>query len=146
MSISLSVSAQKSADNFIRNNLTFAQQLGRDYGIPPSIIMGIAMHESANGTSQNARDLNNFFGIKGSNNLTSRKSSYKGFENVKHCFESFCQMITRKSFYPILKGTGNYLKWLDALKKANYAEAFDWKSKVAATIENKNLNNYDFAF
>ena len=39
-------------------------------GIPASIILGIAMHESGNGNSKIAQNLNNQFGMKGAGGST----------------------------------------------------------------------------
>ena len=144
MSLGLGSLAQTNATKFVSKHNEEAQQLSNEFGIPAAIILGVAMHESANGTSRNAKELNNYFGIKGSNKLTHRRSSYKAFENAKHSFESFCSMLSRKNFYRDLKGNMNPARWIKAMADANYAEAKEeWKRKIASIIKSENLSLYD---
>lgn len=111
------------------------------YGIPSSVMLGVAYHESGAGKSVAAKYLNNHFGIKGSNNLmkTHRiKSSYKGYESVTHSFEAFCLLMTKRSFYTNLKGNTDYKKWVNAISNTNYASGSKtWGPKVISII-NKN--------
>ena len=144
LGLSFSANAQNAATKFIQKHNKAAQELSNQFGIPAAIILSVAMHESANGTSRNAKELNNFFGVKGSNNLTHRKSMYKAFDDAKHSFESFCGMLARKNFYSGLKGNMNPAKWIKAMADANYAEAKnEWKTKVSSIIKSQNLTLYD---
>jgi uncharacterized FlgJ-related protein len=52
-------------------------------GIPASIILGIAMHESANGNSAIAKNLNNQFGMKGG----STSVYYKNKKKVRSAYK-----------------------------------------------------------
>lgn len=137
-------SAQKSTDRFIEKYLPLAQDLKQEWGIPISIILGVSIIESGSGTSLNAKQLNNFFGVKGKNSLKKRKSSYKQFASPKDSFEQFCSMISRKKFYPKLKGTNNYTTWLHLMNASGYASAKGkWIKDISTVIRKFNLSLYD---
>ncbi|UZJ65214.1 glucosaminidase domain-containing protein [Sphingobacterium sp. KU25419] len=58
------VSAQ-SNQFYIDKYSPVAQEMMQEHGVPASVILAIAMHESAHGNSKIAKNLNNHFGIKG---------------------------------------------------------------------------------
>lgn len=111
------------------------------YGIPSSVMLGVAYYESGAGKSVAAKYLNNHFGIKGSNNLMNThriKSSYKQYCSIDKSFEAFCLIIRSKPFYSNLKGNDDHTKWVNAISKTNYASGSKtWASKVISII-NKN--------
>jgi flagellum-specific peptidoglycan hydrolase FlgJ len=121
-----------------------ADSLGAVYGIPSSVILGVAIIESGSGKSRNARLLNNFFGIKGKNNLLKTKgirSSYKQYPNDTASFVSFCGLVSRKKFYPTLKGNPDYRLWTNALSLAGYSEIpATWKKLIDSTIRKNQLD------
>lgn len=121
-----------------------ADSLGAIYGIPSSVILGVAILESGSGKSRNARLLNNFFGIKGKNNLLKTKgirSSYKQYANDTASFVSFCGLVSRKKFYPRLKGNPDYRLWTDALSHAGYSEIPEtWEKLINSTIQKNQLD------
>ncbi len=122
----------------------FADSLSIVYGVPASIMLGVAIIESGSGTSRNARLLNNHFGIVGKNNLLKTKgirSRYKQYDSPEHSYVGFCQLMTRKKFYATLKGNKDYLRWLDAMAKARYSEApVEWKKRITAAIKKFKLH------
>jgi len=65
------------------------------YGIPSSVIMGVAYHESGGGKSQLARYSNNHFGIKGYN--PKYRSSFRYFNDypffIQYSFIIFVKNI-----------------------------------------------------
>ena len=124
-----------------------AKHLEEDYGIPVSVILGIAIHESGSGTSRNAKLLNNHFGIKGKNKLLKEKgirSEYRQYDNVEECYEHFCKIIKKKKFYPKLKDNKDYKLWIDAISKAGYSVIPEiWKQRVLDTIRKNKLYRFD---
>jgi Bax protein len=120
-----------------------ADSLGAVYGIPSSVILGVAIIESGSGKSRNARLLNNFFGVKGKNNLLKTKgirSSYKQYPNDTASFVSFCGLVSRKKFYSKLKGNPDYRLWTDALSHAGYSEIPEtWEKLINSTIRKHQL-------
>lgn len=121
-----------------------ADSLGAAYGIPSSLILGVAIIESGSGKSRNARLLHNFFGIKGKNNLLKTKgirSSYKQYPNDTASFVSFCGLVSRKKFYPTLKGNPDYRLWTNALSLAGYSEIPEtWKKLINTAIYKNKLD------
>lgn len=116
------------------------------HGVPASIILGIAMHESGNGTSKIARYLNNHFGIKGRNNSTEIKSAYKGYNSVEECYADFIRILEKRSRFDFLfehSTPYDYRTWVLAIQKGGYAESPTWGSKVLATIKKFRLYEFD---
>ncbi len=63
---SLAVSAQKNtSQSYIEKFKDNAVRIMHETGVPASIVLAVAMHESANGNSNIAKNLNNQFGVKG---------------------------------------------------------------------------------
>lgn len=129
---------------YIQTYKPLADSLSVVYGIPSSVMLGVAIIESGSGTSRNAKLLNNHFGIVGKNNLLKTKgirSRYKQYPSVKASYIGFCQLLTRKRFYPKLKGNHDYKLWLEAMSKAGYSEApVEWKSRISAAIRKLKLH------
>jgi len=144
MLVGFSAAAQKVTKNFIKGFLPMALELQQEWGIPVSIILGVSILESGSGTSRNAKQMNNFFGMTGKNTIKTRKSVYKQYATAKDSFEDFCGMISRKKFYKGLKYNLDYHAWLAAMNKANYAGAKGvWISRIKVLIQKNGLAKYD---
>ncbi len=140
--------AQKkyTAQSYIQANKDAAIKYMKEYGIPASIILGIAYHESAHGNSKIATYLNNHFGIKGKNNSTEIKSAYKGYDSVEDSYFDFVSLIeSRKQFNILIDkyGPGNYKKWVLGIAKGGYAASNKWASQVIAIIDKYKLYELD---
>lgn len=59
---------------YINKYKSTARSLSVKYGIPSSVILGVAVVESSSGQNRNSKLLKNHFGIAGKNNL--RKKGY----------------------------------------------------------------------
>lgn len=133
--------------NFEEKYGPLADSLGNLYEIPASVILGVAIIESGNGKSKNARLLNNFFGVKGKNKLLKTKgirSSYKQYPSDTASFVDFCGLVSRKKFYPKLKGNPDYRLWTDALSHAGYSEIpVTWEKLINSTIRKHRLDKRD---
>lgn len=116
------------------------------HGVPASIILGIAMHESGNGTSKIARYLNNHFGIKGRNNSKVIKSAYKGYSSVEESYADFIRILEKRSRFDFLfehSTPYDYRTWILAIEKGGYAESPTWARRVLATIQKFKLYEFD---
>jgi flagellum-specific peptidoglycan hydrolase FlgJ len=132
--------------NYIADNVPLAQELMKENNIPASVILGIAIHESASGTSKIAKYLNNHFGVKGSNSNTKIKSSYKGYESVEDSYLHFIDfMHSRAAFNKLFVkyGKTDYLHWAKGIQKGGYAHSRTWSSQVIALIKKYELFKYD---
>ncbi|RYY61613.1 MAG: muramidase [Chitinophagaceae bacterium] len=137
------VPAVSAQSKYVKKYRPIADSLASVYGIPSSIILGVAILESGSGTSRNAKLLNNHFGIVGKNNLLKTKkirTRYKQYATVAASYADFCGMLSRKKYYTRLKGTKDTKTWIDAIAKAGYSEApLEWKKRITATIRKNKL-------
>ena len=142
-----SVLTAAAQSRYIRTYQPIADSLSGVYGIPTSVMLGIAIIESGAGSSRNCKLLNNHFGIKGKNNLLKTKgikSAYKQFSDGRSSYIAFSKLITKKKFYPKLKGNMDHKAWLEAISKAGYSTVPDeWKRNITAAIRKHNLTEYD---
>ncbi|MBC7654101.1 MAG: glucosaminidase domain-containing protein [Oligoflexus sp.] len=116
------------------------------YHVPASIILAVAIHESASGTSKIARYLNNHFGIKGPNNSTQINSAYKGFDAVEDSYINFIDMLESRSKFKVLfdKYTDyDYRSWAYGIQRGGYAASRTWASQVIGLIKKLKLYEYD---
>ncbi|MEI9908684.1 MAG: glucosaminidase domain-containing protein [Bacteroidota bacterium] len=122
-----------------------ADSLTLVYGVPASVILGVAIMESGSGTSRNCRLLNNHFGIVGKNNLLKTKgvkSRYKQYPNSLASYVDFCKLMAKKKFYKRLKGNMDHRLWADAISKAGYSEIPEiWKQRLLSIIKNNKLSS-----
>ncbi|RYY53883.1 MAG: muramidase [Chitinophagaceae bacterium] len=139
----LFVLAASAQSKYVKKYRPLADSLASVYGIPSSIILGVAILESGSGTSRNARNLNNHFGIVGRNNLLKTKgirTRYKQYPNVAASYADFCGVLSRKKYYSRLKGTKDTKTWIDAIARGGYSEApVEWKKRINATIRKNKL-------
>src|SRR5262245_30012189 len=85
-----------SQSKYVRKYRPLADSLSSVYGVPTSIILGVAILESGSGTSRNCKLLNNHFGIVGKNDLlkTKRiKSRYKQYPDSLASYVDFCKLM-----------------------------------------------------
>src|SRR5262245_21117143 len=84
---------------YIKKYRPMADSLSAVYGVPTSIILGVALLESASGTSRNCKLLNNHFGIVGKNDLLKTKNiktRYKQYTNSRASYVDFCKLMAKK--------------------------------------------------
>jgi len=131
---------------YIKRHKDAAVRYMEEYGCPASIILAIAMHESANGTSRVARHLNNHFGIKGPNNSKVIRSAYKGYASVEESYADFIDFLQRrKSTEQLFEQCQSYeyQKWVQGIASSGYAHSPSWSSKVIGIIRKYNLDELD---
>lgn len=137
---------RQTAKEYIEKHKEAAIRCMEEFGVPASIILGIAYHESAGGNSKIARYLNNHFGIKGKNNSTEIRSAYKGYDSVSDSYRDFVELMERRRPYSKLidlYGPGNYKNWVYGIARGGYATSKTWPSKVIAIINKYELYELD---
>jgi flagellum-specific peptidoglycan hydrolase FlgJ len=121
-------------------------------GVPASIVLAIAMHESANGNSAIARNLNNQFGMKGGTtsvyykNKKKVRSAYKQYDSVLDSFNDFARIMTEKKKFAHLSAqfsSSDYLGWVKGIEHAGYASSRKWGKQVLALINKYDLHSFD---
>lgn len=143
----LSAKAQNyTTKSYIEEHGPAAQELMRETGVPASVILAVAIHESAYGNSRIARYLNNHFGIKGKNNSKKIRSAYKGYGNVKESYRDFVGLLQRrKATRPLFDkhASDDYKSWIRGIARGGYSESGDWSRKVISTIDQYDLEKFD---
>ena len=95
---SIVASAQNSSASYIEKFKDDAIRIMHQSGIPASIVLAVAMHESGCGNSLLAKQFNNQFGVKGYDKhvlITHNKkklTSYKKYDSVMDSFEDFPEL------------------------------------------------------
>lgn len=143
--ITFSATAQ-TTDDYIDAYATHAQELMHEYKMPASVILAVAIHESASGTSKIARYLNNHFGIKGENSNTEIRSSYRDYPSVSESYDHFIDFLkSRVSFNHLFEKYDqyDYKNWARGIQRGGYARSRTWASQIIGIIRKNNLTQYD---
>jgi flagellum-specific peptidoglycan hydrolase FlgJ len=145
--------AQKNtSQSYIEQFKDNAIDIMHETGIPASIILGIAMHESGNGNSSIAQNLNNQFGVKGGGGAVFYKhkkkvrSAYKKYDSVLDSFNDFARIITERQQLGRLASDltqYDYVKWVKGIQHSGYASSRKWASQVLGIINKYQLNSFD---
>ncbi|WP_316802479.1 glucosaminidase domain-containing protein [Pedobacter nototheniae] len=133
-------------EDYIAEHVDFAQGLMRDHKIPASIILAVAVHESAAGNSRIAQHLNNHFGVKGPNNNADIRSSYRDYLNADESYSHFVEIMeTRSPFNNLFEKYDqyDYKGWAKGIQRCGYAHSRSWSSQVIALIKKYELYQYD---
>ena len=137
---------QTAAAKYVELYKEAAIRIMNENGIPASIVLGIAIHESGSGTSKIARILNNHFGFKGPNKSKEIQSAYKGYDSVEASYVDFANLLKKRSnFRPLFDqySSFDYYGWVKGIDHAGYAKSATWASKVIAIIKKYELYQYD---
>ena len=133
--------------DYIEQYKDVAAQLSEEYGIPMSIILGVAIVESSAGKGPAVKNLNNHFGIVGHNHLEVKgkhKSRYKEYTCAEESFRDFCRVLSHKKYYQRLRCTMDSKKWVLAMSRAHYSEVPEiWKKKILTAIHLYDLDSYN---
>lgn len=143
--ISLAAQAQ-STDDYIAERVSYAQELMREHHIPASIILAVAIHESAAGQSKIARYMNNHFGVKGPNTNTEIRSSYRDYATIEESYDHFIEFLkSRATFSPLFEKYDqyDYHGWARGIQRGGYARSRSWASQVVGLIRKYELYQYD---
>jgi flagellum-specific peptidoglycan hydrolase FlgJ len=152
--VTLAVKAQdkNTSQSYIEKFKDNAIAIMHQSGIPASIILGIAMHESANGNSAIAKNLNNQFGMKGGStsvyykNKKKVRSAYKQYDSVLDSFDDFARIMREKKKFAGLSAQfspTDYLGWVKGIERAGYASSRKWGKQVLALINKYDLHSFD---
>lgn len=147
ISVNLSFAQRKyTPTSYIEKYKSVAQDLMKETGVPASVILAVAMHESAHGNSRIAQHLNNHFGIKGKNSSKKIKSAYKGYPSVLASYKDFVAFLKRRKStqYLFAQYTAkDHKAWVKGIAKSGYSATGNWSSLILNTINRYNLDEYD---
>jgi len=150
---SLLVSAQKNTpQSYIEQFKADAIRIMHETGVPASIVLGVAMHESGCGNSALAQHLNNQFGVKGSSGTVYYKrkkkvhTAYKRYESVYDSFQDFARIMTERTEFIGLSSQFthfDYAGWAHGIQKHGYASDRRWAKYVLDIINKYQLYTFD---
>ena len=123
-------------------------------GIPASITLAQALHESANGTSQLAMKANNHFGVRCSSNWNGKRFHRNGnkknycfrkYNTVAEAYQDRSSFLGKNKKYAFLfkYNQQDYVHWAKGLQRAGYASSKTYAKQLIKTIERYNLAQYD---
>lgn len=142
----LQVSAQKNTvQKYIEAHKESAVKIMEKYEVPASIVLGVAIHESASGNSRLAKYLNNHFGIKGKNNSTEIRSAYKGYDSAEESYTDFVKVLQNRRFSHLFDkyGTNDYQNWALGIARGGYASSKTWATQIINIIKRYELDALD---
>ena len=153
LACSLFASAQKNTpQSYIEQFKADAIRIMHETGVPASIVLGVAMHESGCGNSKLAQHLNNQFGVKGGGHVVyySHKkkvsTAYKKYESVYDSFQDFARIMTERREFSGLAASlthFDYSGWAHGIQKHGYASSHTWSAQVLGLIKKYNLYSFD---
>lgn len=132
--------------DYILANANHAQYLMQKYQLPASIILGVAIHESAAGKSKIAKYLNNHFGVKGVNSNSEIRSSYRDYPSIDSSYSHFVSFLLSRDYFNVLfekYDQYDYKNWAVGIQRGGYASSRTWASQVIAIIKKYELFQYD---
>lgn len=149
----LVVSAQKNTpQSYIEQYKADAIRIMHETGVPASIVLGVAMHESGCGNSVLAQNLNNQFGVKGNDrnvyyaHKKKVSTSYKKYGSIYDSFQDFARILTeRKKFSGLAESLTHfdYFGWAHGIQKHGYASSHTWATQVTGLIKKYQLYSFD---
>jgi flagellum-specific peptidoglycan hydrolase FlgJ len=149
---SLAVSAQNAPKSYIEKFKDNAISIMHQSGVPASVILAVAMHESACGNSKLAKNLNNQFGVKGEHSVVyishnkKIRTNYKKYESVLESYNDFARIMTeRKQLSKLAEKLTHYdyAGWAHGISKSGYASDRNWESRVLGIIKKYKLDLFD---
>ncbi|MBS1531612.1 MAG: glucosaminidase domain-containing protein [Bacteroidetes bacterium] len=148
---SLAASAQNTSTSYIEKFKDDAVRIMHESGIPASIVLAVAMHESGCGNSLLAKEFNNQFGVKGLDKHVlivhnrEKLTSYKKYGSIMDSFEDFSRIISNRRQLSYLQNLTHYdyVGWAKGIQKSGYAASRKWSRDVLGLITKYHLNLFD---
>lgn len=140
------IAKAQNTEDYIAAHVACAQGLMHDHKIPASVILAVAIHESAAGNSKIAQHLNNHFGVKGPNNTAEIRSSYRDYLNADESYSHFVEIMETRAPFNNLFGKYDqydYKGWTYGIRRCGYAHSRSWTSQVIGLIKKYELYQYD---
>lgn len=151
-SFAVSAQTKNTSQSYIEKFKDNAIRIMHETGVPASIVLAVAMHESGNGNSAIATHLNNQFGVKGGGGNVYYKNhkkvhtAYKKYDSVMDSFQDFARIMTERKQFSHLTETlthYDYIGWAKGIQRSGYCSSHKWASQVMAIIRKYQLDDFD---
>lgn len=145
----------KDEKDFIEKNIGTARQVQAKYGVPASVVLAQAAHESGWGNSTLSTLFNNLFGVKGSGDAGSTylptqeevngkmvtvMDSFAQYSSQDASFDAYGKLIQTNYKGAVGKSADAAV---DAIAAGGYATDSNYASAVKGIIKDYNLTQYD---
>lgn len=139
--------------NISADVIRYAQQTEAKYGVPASVTIAQYGVESGWGSSNLAKNANNYFGITGKNKATGQYVMQSGrswakYGSMEESFNDHGRLLSTDLYASKHKNTKNAFAYVDAIAET-YAPSSDGNNGYAAlvkqVIKDNNLTQYDGA-
>lgn len=143
-----------SPSEFINRYAPYAMEQQIKYGIPSSVILAQMAVESTWGSSDLARNDNNFFGIKRGSSWTGRVSfhdddrpneAFRSYNSVEESLNDHSATLLQSRYLrrcPVNDST-DHLGWIRGIKAGGYATAPHYVDSIEGVISKYGLDRFD---
>lgn len=142
-----------SPSEFINRYAPYAMEQQVKYGIPSSVILAQMAVESTWGSSDLARNDNNFFGIKRGSSWTGRVSfhdddrpneAFRSYNSVEESLNDHSATLLQSRYLrrcPVNDST-DHLGWIRGIKAGGYATAPNYVDSIEGVISKYGLDRF----
>jgi flagellum-specific peptidoglycan hydrolase FlgJ len=161
--MSKKASAIMTREKFIEELSKPAKELGKQYNILPSLIIGVACHESDFGESGLTQKANNLFGIKGAyenkyvvmptyeyedGERIKVDARFRKYPSYRESIEDFCELIQNgvswnREIYHSVIGVDNAEEVVTLFAKTPYMTDPNYKEKLWGLVKEYSIDRYD---
>ncbi len=152
LSATIALAQKNTPQSYIDQFKEDAVRIMHETGVPASIVLGVAMHESGCGNSKLAKNLNNQFGVKGGGGTVyyvhkkTVHTAYKKYGSVYDSFQDFARIMTERTEFSGLSlnlSHFDYQGWAHGIQKHGYAHDRHWSQYVLDIINRYHLYLFD---
>ena len=122
---------------FSREVIELAQESERRYGVPASVTLAQYALESGYGTSDLAKNKNNYFGVK---NTT---GGWKSYNSMAESFDAHGRLLAGKTYSSKTKGTTSANQYAKAIADTYSGGEPSYYSQLLSIMKTNNLYQYD---
>lgn len=143
-----------SREDFFAEFAPLAQEVGKKYGLYPSVILAQAAVESNFGESELSKHYNNYFGIKGEGvtlptmEMEGEKKKmvndgFRTYDSARESFFDYGKLIAKAPRYEAVRRSESAEAYAKALYPAGYSTNPHYGDILIRTMEAYNLKVYD---
>ena len=132
----------------------YAMQLQQMYGIPSSVILAQMAVESGWGTSGNAKEANNFFGVKAGKTWKGpvrnawddedKKSPFRIYATWQDSINDYARLLMTSRYNWCCKyDSTDHSNWIKGIRESGYCTDKAYVEKIEATIRANGLDRFD---
>lgn len=144
----------QSREDFFAEFAPLAQEVGKKYGLYPSVILAQAAVESNFGESELSRNYNNYFGIKGKGVVLptvemegERKMAvedgFRTYDSARESFYDYGKLIAKAARYESVREAKSAEAYAMALHPAGYSTNPRYGDILIEVMTVYNLKSYD---